>query len=222
VTPITASPEKELDAFRQEQRDDKAKLRRIEERVARRKARIEEARRDARLIRRLEKANFRQPLRVVIEADRAADDNDLPLNTFRAMCLVVLKKETGLPQRAIFGCDHGSQGGRPPYCHDRVTPDRGRAFLKALRADSWGKMNGVHWTQTTWYEKVFRVEAISHDLTSAVAHMRVCFGDLALLRDAFGTAEAFRRYNGSGAAAEEYRRICMSWMPDMLALVRGD
>lgn len=218
---ITAAPEKEIDELRKKQRADRKKRQRIEDRMKDRDKRIEEAREDAALLGRLEHANVLSALKVVIEADRAADENDLPLDSFRAMALVVLKKETGIPQRAVFGCDHGAQGGNPPFCGDSVNHTNGNRFIKALHEDVWRYMNGVHWTQTTWYEKVFRVEKISPDLTDPVAHMRVCFGDLALLADAYGQQEAFRRYNGAGPAAEEYARVCMSWMPAMLRLVKG-
>jgi hypothetical protein len=218
---ITAAPEKELDELRKKQRRDRKKKKRIEDRMKDREKRIADAREDAQLLERLERAKLERPLEVIVEADRAADENDLPIDGFRAICLVVLKKETGIPQRAVFGCDHGPQGGNPPFCGDPVNKDNGRRFIAALHSDVWRFMNGVHWTQTTWYEKVFRVEKLSPDLTDPGAHMRVCFGDLALLVDAYGAAEAFRRYNGAGPAAEEYSRVCMSWLPGMEKLVKG-
>lgn len=218
---ITASPERELDELRARQRADRKKREAIERRMADRQRRIGMARQDSRLLSGLKRANVRNPLLVIMEADHASDSADVPIAEFRAMALTILKKETGLPQHAIFGCDHGAQGGVPPYCHEEVTPERGKAFVRALHSDVWRYMNGVHWTQTTWYEKVYRVEKISPDLTSPGAHLRVCLGDLALLRDAYGVATAFERYNGAGPAAEAYRVEAMSIFPGMLKLVQS-
>lgn len=218
----TATPEQQLDELRERQRADRKKLNRIEQRIKDRAKKIEETRAEAKLVERLKGANLLRPSLVVTEADRASDANDIPEAEFRAMALVVLKKETGIPQRNIFGCDHGgSMGDRPPYCNQEVTRARGQAFLQALHSDVWEYMNGVHWTQTTWYEKVFRVERLSDDLTNPAAHLRVCLGDLAILRDAFGVAEAFRRYNGSGPAAEAYKAAAMALMPWATNLVKG-
>lgn len=214
-----ATTEAELRELRAKQRKDRERRRKITRRIEKRAKKIADLVTRKRLIGRLKKASVLRPEDVLREADHAARAADVPVREFRAMCLVILEKETGLPQRAIFGADHGPTGDEPPYCNHAVTRARGKKFLKKLREDPWKYMNGVHWTQTTWYEKVFRVAEISPDLTDPVAHMRVCFGDLAILRRAYGVAEAFRRYNGSGPAAEAYKADAMSRLPRMKKLV---
>lgn len=216
-----ATPERELEELRKRQKADRKKVSKVEARMKAREKKIAETKEEAQLVARLERAGVKAPFRVILAADRASDAVDVPEDEFRAMALVILRKETGIPQRAVFGCDHGPQGGTVPYCGDLVTSARGRELLRALHSDVWANMNGVHWTQTTWYEKVYRVEKLSADLTDPEAHMKVCFGDLAILRDAYGVAEAFRRYNGAGPAAEAYKAAAMGLLPWAKKLITG-
>lgn len=218
---MNAQPDKEIERLRKEQREDREHVEAIEQRIKNRADRLDQLRRDAKLLDRLHKAAVRQPVTVMNAADRAADEANVDEAEFRAMALVILSKETGLPQKSIFGCDHGAQGGNPPFCHEEVTHERGLAFVRQLHATPMASMNGVHWTQTTWYEKVFRVEKLSPDLTDPAAHMEVCFGDLAILRKSYGVADAFRRYNGSGPAADAYSLDAMNRLPRFKDLVRG-
>jgi hypothetical protein len=110
--------------------------------------------------------------------------------------LAMLEKETGIPQRNIFGCDHGEG---KAFCHENVTEAR----VKALRNS--GLANGVGWTQITL--PVFVAEA---DKLGG-AHkprfqMRVGFRVLKDHMDRLGIQQGFRAYNGSGPAAEAYGR----------------
>lgn len=137
---------------------------------------------------RLKRAGVRRPQLVISEARRAG------LRLDRA--LAMLENETGIPQRNIFGCDHGPNNA---FCHQRVTKDRVRALLRSTQA------NGVGWTQLTYKPFVIAAEK------AGGAHlpryqMRVGFKVLADLIRANGEQAGFARYNGSGDAAEEYGR----------------
>ena len=217
-----ATPERHLRELRRAQREDRERIREIEERIARRGDDIERWRAEDRRVNRLDRADVKAPWSVLVAADRAAARADVPELEFTAMALVVLRKETGIPQRNIYGCDHGPRTG-PPYCNQAVTEANAAPFIRWVLADPYaGRMNGMSWTQTTWFEKLKRVldykGAPPHDPR---AHMHVCFYDLAVLRKAYGVGEAFERYNGSGPAAAEYRRVCESWMPWARELVTG-
>jgi hypothetical protein len=128
--------------------------------------------------------------RVVIDEANGAK---LPLR----FALAMLEKETGIPQRNIFGCDHGEG---KAFCHENVTEAR----VKALQRS--GLANGVGWTQLTF--PAFVVEAQK----AGGAHkprfqMRVGFKVLKDNMEREGSPQqGFRAYNGSGPAAEAYGR----------------
>lgn len=138
---------------------------------------------------RLKRAGVRRPLLVDREAKRAG----LRLADACAM----LQNETGIPQRNIFGCDHGATAGRPPYCQEAVTRARVVALLRS------GKANGVGWTQLTYLPFVRRAEALggAHRVRNQV---RVGFEVLADNQKRFGRWGGFKAYNGAGQAAEDY------------------
>lgn len=171
--------------------------------------------REDRSIDRLEREGLRAPWLVLTEARRAAAQADVDEREFCAMALTVLAKETGIPQRAVYGCDHGSDvRGRPPYCGDEVTARNGESFCRWVLEDPFdagpghdSRMNGMHWTQTTYFDKIERVLGLKGKIGpphQARPHLRVCLGDLAILRSDGSVREAFRRYNGSGPWAEAY------------------
>jgi hypothetical protein len=132
--------------------------------------------------------NVRKPRAVVEEANRAG----LPL----ACGVAMLEKETGIPQRNIFGCDHGEG---VAFCHENVTEAR----VKALRAS--GKSNGVGWTQLTFPPFVEEADKLG-GAHKPRFQMRVGFKVLADHIRANGMQKGFARYNGSGPAAEAYGR----------------
>jgi hypothetical protein len=128
------------------------------------------------------------PRVVVDEAKRAR----LPLR----FALAMLEKETGIPQRNIFGCDHGEG---KALCHENVTEAR----VKALQRS--GLANGVGWTQLTFPPLVVEAQK------AGGAHkprfqMRVGFRLLKSHMDQLGVQQGFRAYNGTGPAAEAYGR----------------
>lgn len=220
--PSIATAEEELADLREKQEQDWDRVRTVRGRIGRRRRRIVAGAKRLGKAHRLNRRGVKRPYDVLKIADQEAHRAGLTdFEEFEAMVLAVLEKETGIPQRPVFGCDHGKQGGNPPFCGDAVTPRNGRRFLRALRADPWGMMNGVHWTQTTWFEKVFRVAELDADLNNPLAHCRVCFADLAVLRRAHGRREAFRRYNGSGPHAEAYARDAEGRFPRWLGVVHG-
>ena len=130
--------------------------------------------------------NVSRPRLVISEAKNA----DLKL----AQALAALEKETGFPQRNIFGCDWGA--GRA-FCHMRVTRRRVRRLLKSDLA------NGVGWTQLTFPPFVRQARRMG-GAHKPKFQMRVGFAHLAWLIDTYGEWGGFRRYNGSGEAAERY------------------
>jgi hypothetical protein len=183
------SPEDRLEARREAQRRDKRRIAEIRDRIEERAKAIAKLARRVAVATRLARHGVRSPYLVLAEADRAG--------VGRALAIAILERETGIPQRNVFGCDHGRQGGQPPYCGDEVT----KARVAALRAS--GMANGVGWTQLTWPAFVERADRIGG------AHlpkyqMRVGFGVLADNIDRLGLLAGVKAYNGTGAAADEY------------------
>jgi hypothetical protein len=203
---MTATPERVLEKLRAEQERDRAarreamtRARKLERAIARRAESIKEWASRLQAVNRLRNHNVRSPWKVLKIADRNARSNELDVQRFREVFVAVLWRETGLPQRNVFGCDWGPQGGRPPYCGDPCTADRVRAWWPIHRS----KMNGTSWAQLTWFEKVERAEALG-GCHKPVNSMRVGAHDLALLISARGWFEGVKGYNGSGPAATEY------------------
>jgi hypothetical protein len=130
-----------------------------------------------------------KPKAVVEEAKRAG----VPLHFVLAM----LEKETGIPQRNIFGCDHGPGNA---FCHENVTAAR----VAALRRS--GLANGVGWTQLTFPPFVAEADRLG-GADKPRFQMRVGFKVLKENIDRERSAQqGFRAYNGSGADAEKYGR----------------
>lgn len=140
----------------------------------------------------LKRYGVRRPRLVISEAKKA----DLPLR----YALAMLEKETGIPQRNIFGCDHGPG---KAYCHQRVTKTRVRKLLDS------GMANGVGWTQLTYRPFVIQAqqEGGAH---RPKCQMRVGFRVLAQNIRTWGPQAGAARYNGSGPAAEAYGRDFMA------------
>lgn len=141
----------------------------------------------------LKRHGVRAPRSVIAEAKRA--------NLDLADAVTMLEQETGIPQQNIFGCDHGDVGDRPPYCHQAVTRERIQRWWPIHQS----QMNGVGWTQITWYTYVEEAQRLG-GAHKVKYQMRVGFKALADLIRAYGVQDGHRRYNGSGAAAEAYGR----------------
>lgn len=143
----------------------------------------------------------KQPVVVIDEALRA----DILVGSALAM----LEMETGIPQRNIFGCDHGEG---VAFCHQEVTPTR----VKELLASPYS--NGVGWTQLTYRPFVVSAQEMGG------AHipryqMRVGFRILRENFDRFGSIYAmYRAYNGTGAAAEAYASRAVALRDKWLAI----
>lgn len=148
------------------------------------------ATRYGKMYRRLRRAGVRKPLLVM----RKSRHFDLPV----ALVVAMLEQETGIPQRNIFGCDWGPQGGRPPYCGDDVTNSR----VRAMQAS--GKPNGVGWTQLTWPSYVRRAMARRGGAAKPRNQLHVGVSVLAAnVRTAGSFWGGLRLYNGSSAYADE-------------------
>jgi hypothetical protein len=109
--------------------------------------------------------------------------------------LAMLQKETGIPQRNIFGCDWGAG---QAFCHLRVTPARVKALIES------GRANGVGWTQLTWPAFVLAAQQMAGGAANPRNQMRVGFRVLSGNIRQYGAWEGFRMYNGSGTAAAVY------------------
>jgi hypothetical protein len=130
-----------------------------------------------------------RPKVVIEEAERAR----LPLH----FAIAMLEKETDIPQRNIFGCDHGP--GRA-FCHENVTAAR----VAALRRS--GLANGVGWAQLTFPAFVEEADRLG-GAHKPRFQMRVGFKVLKDNMERQGTAQqGFRAYNGTGPDAEKYGR----------------
>lgn len=140
------------------------------------------------LVQKLASKGVEKPRVVIEEAERAG----LGL----ANALAMLEKETGIPQRNIFGCDHGPG---VAFCHENVT----EAKVKQLIAS--GRANGVGWTQLTFPPFVHEAERLGGAHKPRI-QMRVGFKVLADNIRRLGQQDGFRAYNGSGPAAEQYGR----------------
>lgn len=143
-----------------------------------------------RLWRRMRRAGVKRPGLVI----RKARQNNVAV----AVQCAVLEQETGIPQRNVFGCDWGSQGGRPPYCGDRVTNRRVRAMQQS------GKPNGVGWTQLTWPDFVKRAAARRGGAAKPRNQMHVgadvLSDDIRIAGNVWG---GLKLYNGSAEYANE-------------------
>jgi hypothetical protein len=221
---ILADLRRKQDADRRQKQQALKRARRLTARVKRRARLIAQWAARARLTRRLAKHGLKTPWLVLVEADRASDRAGVDTSTFRALALAILDREGGgafKPTPYRYGCDHGAQSGQPPYCQDTVTEARSRAFHLAVHRDPWAYMNGEHLTQTTWYEKLFRVE---HEgpTWQPQPHLRVCLGDLAVLVKAGGVWQGAHDYNGTGPAADAYANdVVNARMPKWRAVLAG-
>jgi hypothetical protein len=202
----TATPEKVLRELRERQERDRKKrrealsrARRIERAISQRAKAIAEWASRARAVRRLANHNVSAAWTVLMIADQSARAQELGVQRFREVWVAVMWRETGLPQRNVFGCDWGSQGGDPPYCGEGCTEARVRAWWPIHRE----KMNGTSWAQLTWFEKVERAQALG-GCWKPENSMKVGAHDLALLIAARGWHDGIKGYNGDGPAAEEY------------------
>jgi len=119
-----------------------------------------------------------------------------------AQALALIAQESGF--KNIFGCDHGSQGGRPPYCHEQVTRDR----CLALR--NCGTTNGVGWTQLTSVDYVDKARALGGEWEIR-NQCRVGFELLKGNIDWGGEFKGFGAYNGGrGNPIAAYAESCLA------------
>lgn len=156
------------------------------------------------LAEKLRKRGVKQPVVVIDEARRA--------DILVASALAMLEMETGIPQRNIFGCDHGAG---VAFCHEDVTKER----VAKLLASSYS--NGVGWTQLTYRPFVVQADR------EGGAHiprfqMRVGFSILRSNFDRYGSLhEMYRAYNGTGSAAEAYASRALSLRSKWLTITEG-
>jgi hypothetical protein len=133
------------------------------------------------------KHKVRKPVAVINAALRA----DIRV----ASLLAMLQMETGIPQRNIFGCDHGP--GRA-FCHQDVTKERVAELQRS------GLANGVGWTQLTYPPFVIEAQKLGgahkpkNQMIVGARILRQNFEQYGSIR------EMYRAYNGSGDAAENY------------------
>lgn len=136
----------------------------------------------------------KRPRMVRREAKRAR----LPLY----VALAMLENETGIPQRNVFGCDHGSRQSAP-WCRQKVTRERVEALLAS------GQANGVGWTQLTYRPFVFEAQRLG-GAHKPRYQMRVGFRVLADNIRRLGLEQGLAAYNGSGPNAQAYARLALA------------
>ena len=142
----------------------------------------------------LYRQGVRRPLLVLKEADRAS----IP----RWAALTILDKETGIPQRNVFGCDHGP--GRA-FCHEKVTSRKVKALLDSPYS------NGVGWTQLTYKPYVRQAQRLG-GAHKPKYQMRVGFKKLH--DDYVATGSwwgAFKAYNGAAEYANDAEVVGAGW-----------
>lgn len=117
---------------------------------------------------------------------------------------LVQKESNG---RNVWGSDGVSTGGA--YVKGGPVTKQNYEAYKALRKAGRIGMQGVGPTQLTWWEFQDRADA-QGGCWDYRTNLRVGFEILRDLQARYGTREGFRRYNGSGAAAEKYAADAMS------------
>lgn len=158
-----------------------------------------------RLGRKLADWDVKQPLVTIEEALRA----DIRV----ASALAMLEMETGIPQRNIFGCDHGPG---TAFCHQNVTEERVKDLLNS------GLSNGVGWTQLTYRPFVLKAVELGGAHIPRI-QMRVGFQILRDNYDRLGSIrEMYRAYNGSGSAAEAYATKAVGLRHKWLDITEGN
>lgn len=117
-----------------------------------------------------------------------------------AVVATLLEKESG-GGRNVWGSDPVPTGGA--YVKgSEVTPAAYRAYRAAVQAGTAGPQ-GVGPCQLTWLPYQDQADRLG-GCWNPVLNMRVGLAVLADLQRRHGEREGFRRYNGSGPAAEEY------------------
>lgn len=161
-------------------------MKRLRERIRKLRRRLRVFRRRVERIRAMRRFNVNRAALVEREARRAK------LRPWHAVAL--LEKETGIPQKNIFGCDHGPG---KAFCHKEVRKGRVRRLLDGPYA------NGVGWTQLT-YKPFVRAANRMGGAHKPKYQMRVGFRLLSDLIKQHGVETGFARYNGSGPKAAAY------------------
>lgn len=156
------------------------------------------------LAERLKRKGVKQPYVVIDEAKKA----DIRVAT----ALALLENETGIPQRNVFGCDHGE--GRA-FCHEHVTKERVQKLLAS------GLANGIGWPQLTYRPYVLEAEKLG-GAHKPRFQMRVAFRVLRGNYDRTNSLrEMYRLYNGSGPAAEAYALLALQRREKWFAVTNG-
>ena len=123
-----------------------------------------------------------------------------------AEACTMLEKESG-GGRNVFGSDGVSTGGA--YRKGEAVTEENYKAYKAARLAKRAGAQGVGPTQLTWPPLQIRADELGGCWRPEV-NMRVGFEHLRDLIKAYGTRGGFRRYNGSGPAAERYADDAMA------------
>lgn len=126
--------------------------------------------------------------------------NQRTLHDLALGCALVEQESSGAN---IFGCDNGPQGGKPPFCEDKVTRERVEALLKQ------GLNNGVGLTQLTDRSLIHQAEM------RGGAHLPlnqciVGFDYLKQLKAHYGP-HGLWHYNGSPSYQDELMEKYRAW-----------
>lgn len=133
----------------------------------------------------------------------------------------LLEKESGF--RNVWGGDPAPNGGTSGWRFRTVTKTDYLGYKRRRGQDGRGGMQGVGPAQLTWYSFQDDADRAGGCWRPRI-NTRVAFGRIALLVQMYGWQDGFRRYNGSGSAAEAYARDmltrCAKWKR-RLAAARG-
>jgi hypothetical protein len=137
----------------------------------------------------LRKRDFRRPWLIV----RAVHKTGIAPSEAATMLL----KESG-GGRNVFGCDHGPQGGRAPWCGEPVTRERVRQLRATGRFNGIGPTQLTHpsWVQRAGWDKVHRPY---HNMVAGFGGFR----EMRRTTDLWGAARA---YNGASVYANDFTK----------------
>lgn len=149
--------------------------------------------------------------------ERANDIIEVARETglFLPIAVTLVQKESN--GRNVWGADPVATGGTYVK-RSVVTREAYEAYREKRRAGLVG-MQGVGPTQLTWWEFQDRADA-QGGCWDYRTNLRVGFQILADLQRQYGVREGFRRYNGSGPAAEKYADDAMTRLASWTTALR--
>lgn len=148
--------------------------------------------------------------------ERADDIVDIAREAGLSLPVAVTLVQKESNGRNVWGSDRVDTGGT--YVKGSVVTREAYERYRAKRRSGDIGMQGVGPCQLTWFEFQDRADELG-GCWDYLTNLRVGFGILADLQRQYGTREGFRRYNGSGPAAERYANDAMSKLASWTKLI---